>query len=410
MGSRWMREIVYEATNGNEWWRKAYSLWMRYVMDFTFQSENCGADRSYVSTEKNGTGGSFSGTSYVFTDVAGTFAFSDVGKFLIVKDNTNPRNAGIYKINQFMGTTQISIDFRAGYQEYPLASSGLSWWICGPTYQIPAIGEYVRLQSRHSTGWALEWAQGDWAYYAQCIRVAVTGDWAGKIIGMFSGSITGDSRYYNGLATAYGRQVFFAEGDYDGEWLHLWELYVDGGWTDSSSLHLLSVERFTPIEAGHSSDELLVLRGGESMAPDYFDAGDRTYNGQYARGRSWSDKLAAEITGYCFDHSLAGYGDAFARWPNREPNWRRDGKMEVFYGTPYITDENNSNGMYQILGYLGGHWTMPLMPSAQEANLDHLVSNRCIHRMVPMNMDGYGDKLLLVDGIIIPWCNWAIRG
>jgi len=418
MSSRWMREIVYDINNSGsvDWWRKAIPLWIRYVMNYSLQVENCGAGRSYVSTEKNDTDGVFSGSDYLFTTTVHKFASSDVGKYLIVRCDSAPKNGGIYLITKFITDQQIQIDFRAGYQEYPDSATGALWWICGPTYQIPAIGEYVRLQSRHSTGWALEWTHGDWAYYGQAVRVAPNGNWSDKIIGTFYGAWpTGDSRDYTGFWTAYsggaGRWTFWAEGDFENcEWLRIWDQALEQGSQLPGMIHAISIERVSPVESGHSDDELIVLRGGAIVnTGEQRDTGDRNYDSVRARGRTWSVLLNGEVTGYVSDYSYSGFVNGFAM-SIKEPNWRRDGKLEAFVGSPYLADENNAAGAYQLLGFLKGHWTIPNLPTNQFGGSWNHNYGRDTHRMVPMNMNGDKDLLMLCDGFCIAWCGLSVRG
>jgi len=424
MSSRWLREITTDsnAAVNNRWWRKAYSLWLYHIMDFSLQMESVGGGRSWVSTEKTGTNGSFSGSSEVLTDAtASSFADTDVGKYLIVKDNANPATGGVYKIIRYISATQIMIDFRAGYGEFPAANSGLSWWICGGGFEVPLAGDYARFQSRHTTGWAVELYYGGWPYYSLRFRVAPNGDWGDKIIGVYSDP----DRYSIGIPTSFldgvwsGRVTHWAEGDYTNcEWVTFWrqELEVQIGQPTPQcwgGIRMVRVARITPIDTGHIDDELIVLGGAgmESVGADR-DVGDRWYNSSYSRGRTYSRLAAGEVDGYLFDYSLSNYTYAFARDQRRQVNWRRGGKIEAFYGTPYIIDENNYYGRYQIFGYVKGHWTIPIIPNRDpnmSSNMEHGDQGRRIRRMVPMNMGG-GDRnvLQITDGFLVPWCGLSI--
>jgi hypothetical protein len=411
MSSRWLREFPYSTYSTDQsFYPKLYALFLRYVMDYTLQTESVAGGKSFVSTDKSGTGGSFAGGNYVFTISSGLFDSSDVGKYLIVRDNTNPVNAGIYKINWYSDTNNITIDYKAGYGEFPVASTSLTWRICGSTYQVPSTAsDYVRLQSRHTTGWAIELSLTTSLWMR--VRVATAGEWVVKTIGNFTGldqaqDTIGLRKQSGGLYVSY-----YAEGDYDGEWLHMWMQYRGDTSLDDTGgpIQLVSIERVTPIEAGVTDPELLVLYGPSLRVTNVNDGGGRWYSSDYAHGQAWIDNIQSEGNGFMFDYSSSLSSTAFTRWNNREVNWRRDGRLEAFHGTPFILDENNAYGYYRLLGYMKGHWTVPFMAMSYSKDLDY-VAYRKIHRMVTMNMSGTRDKLLILDGIVVPWCNLTIRG
>jgi len=126
MASKWLRGIMIDSGNATYWtnyWKKAYALWLNKIMEFSVVEDSCGGGNSWFSTEKNGSNGSFSGSSFTFTEnTTAPFALSDVDKFIVINDNTNYINAGIYRVVQYISTTQVVIDYQAGFDEYPLAS------------------------------------------------------------------------------------------------------------------------------------------------------------------------------------------------------------------------------------------------------------------------------------------------
>lgn len=415
MSSRWLRELAFTATDSDlSFFVKAYALFVRYVLNYTFQYEAASGGASFVSTEKNGTGGSFSGTDYVFTISSGSFASTDLGKWLVVVDNSNPVNAGLYKIIGYTDTNNITIDFRAGYAEYPTASTGITWRVCGSTYQVPVgADDYVRLQSPHASGWAVELrVSGGTTAGSLRLRAATYGNWTYKTLGNMTGY---DGNIYGfGLRKPWGSLnfTFYAEGDYDGNWLHLWSQTKDDISDDqySGPIRMVSIETVDPIEAGVPAEELILLRGTRVDIPFSYDGGGRWYDGEYGRGQSWVNNVNDEVKGYLFDYSSSTYDSSFYRWSGREVNWRRDGKLEARYGSPYVIDENNARGGYRLLGYVQGHWSVPLMSAAYNQNIDNGTTYRKIHRMVAMNMSGTRDKLLLHDGIVVPWCGLMVKG
>jgi hypothetical protein len=417
MASKWLRDIVFDTSISSTgiFWKKAYALWLRYIMDFSFISESVGVGKSWVSTEKNGTGGVFSGSNYEFVDLAGTFDTSDKYKYIVINDNTNYVNAGIYRIRTVVSTTKIIIDYRAGYGQYPLAATGLSWWICGPTYQTPSVDdEYVRLGSNHTDGWALELRHFNGAGRLN-VRVAPGGDW-GKVLGTEGGY----SYYYPGLeSSTEGRCVFtyWAEGDYDShDWIHLFQcrpIYQD---TPRSTMNLVSIEHITPVESTLAPYELITLRNA-LQAYGNRDCGGRQYESLRSLGWVWSDLAGGVVRLRLLDYTYSGRNNNFCvsagHINGREDNLRRDERREAMRGSYAIIDENNTTGNYQILGVVNGHWTVPVYPRAPISLYgygDFGEGDRAAHKLMMLNMDSDGDLLLLVDDIAIPWCGLAIKG
>lgn len=432
MASRWLREMCSDTdgipnTNWN-WWMKAVTLWLYRVMEFSLQSESCGSGKSWVSHEKTGVNGAFSGASFGFTDaIAASFVSSDRGKYIVIRDNANPKNGGVYRICQVSSATSIIIDFRAGTLEYPDVAAGLSWWICGPTYQTPQTnGDYVRLQSRHTSGWAVELTlENDNRYLT--FRVATSGNWAaGPIIGNFPG-LTPQPLVRTGMcggtASTYLRMQYFAEGDYTNcAWLHFMQINSEAGATqrNSNATGLVEIAMVSPIEAGLPVDDLIILKGGSWNGQFmYADLGTRYYDQNYpagamgiGRGVTWNTSAGREEWGWSVDYSYSTYLTAFGRSHNKEPNRRRGNKLEAFWGEPYVIDPRNAKGQYRFLGFIQGHWMIPMLATGynNQLSLESSGSNRANHKMAPVNMGGDRNRLVVVDGIVIPWCGLSIIG
>jgi hypothetical protein len=441
--------MVSEGGNGTTlagtlWFAKAIALWLYRVMDFTLQADVCSASKSFTSTERSGTGGVFSGTNFEFSGPSSSFLASDKDKYLIVKDNANPRNGGVYRIRKYISDTVIEIDYRAGTLEFPLASTGMSWWICGANYQLPQYyGDYVRLQSRHSTGWAIElkWdiynpTGYSWEMNLLLFRVATNGNWAGPIIGNFTAGVAGGLgalpvQYTTGWKTPKSgssagawRALFYCEGDYDNcEWLHFMMVIPDTGTPTAESYctHMIEVARVAPVEAGLPDDDLIMLKGGGCTATFmYVDNGTRTLDVNYSipgnhlvgRAVTWNTEAQREDYSWCIDHSYAGYLASFGRTINREANRRRGDRLEAVRGSLYVVDPNNHYGYFRILGYNMGHWIVPMLASncSYSYSLDMGSANRQVHRMTPVNMSGDRDVLIVQSEIAIPWCGLSIIG
>jgi len=382
---------------------KATAIFLQNVMGYTFQSTNCGAGRSWVSTEKNGTNGSFGGSDWIFTESSSEpFSTSDADKYLVVRDDTNPRNGGIYRIRRYISSTQVEIDFKSDfYYEWPTASTGISWWVVARTYELPsAHGDQVRLQSRHSTGWAVELNYHS-TYNAVWVRVAVTGDWGGKVITSGSPSL---GYGFTTTSSSCGA-IWNAEGDYDGEWLHLWLKQVDYNTSFDESVGGvcggIMISRIDPIESGHSSDELLVVCGNTNagfltawLQNGFNRSTDDRSSGHVA---AWSDNLNSVLDGYMLESTAAGWGNGFSHNYYRQPNRRIGNKIELVQGTIVILDPNNVKASYQILGRIKGHYTSRAFCSGL---------GRCGtigYRHLPLTKDSSKDLLMIQDGWIIAW-------
>lgn len=362
MSSRWLREIGYDyyVCGTSRFWQKCVALWLRYVMDFSLQADVCASGKSWVSTEKTGTHGSFDGSSFNFVETVSTpFASSDRGKVLVVNDPVNPENCGIYVITAVNSTSSVLIDFRAGTLEYPTVAPGnnITWYVCGGSYQCPSTNnDYCRLQSRHSTGWAVELTSRD-GYYTEGLtfKIATTGSWSGPVIG---------NLYNPGVQSSHGgggvvRMNHWMEGDYDNcEWVHFIQHVSNGFGTGyqavGNQIQMISIERVTPIESGLPDADLLVLKGALWNIGIGKDYGNRDYL-DWSRGLSWCTDKGSEAVGYSVDYSYSGYASSFARQYRREQNMRRGNLLEAFYGEPYIIDPTNVANYYRYLGYLKGH-------------------------------------------------------
>ena len=401
MSSRWLRDYpVLDGWYGNTFhWIKAFTQFLHKVLGFTIQSTTCPAGRSFTSTEKSGMGGSFGGSDWIFTGSG--FDQSDAGKIIVLEDNTNPRNAGVYVIRRYISATQIEIDFQADqYQgEFPSAGSGINWWIYSKTYELPGNGDQIRLQSRHTTGWALEINFTTGGYTARSyIRVATSGDWTnGPILNR------GTALYFypcqgNEQVEA---SVINAEADYDGEWLNVFTRAVGNASTyynEKWSMGGFVIARIDELEPGHSDDEKLVV----CCALDYtysdysfWRSIDTTY--RIGQVTAWSDLLHGVIYGAMVETTAGGYGYGFTKYVYREVNRRIGNKHLIIPGTLVILDYNNTSGIYQILGRIKGHYTTKAFVGGLGRNGD------LFRAMLPMTRNSYKDLLMINDGWVINW-------
>lgn len=412
MASKWLRGVVYDTSSTNYstiFYRKIYALWLEKVLGFAFMSESVGGGRSWRSTEKNGTNGVFSGTNFEFVDAtAASFASSDVDKFIVINDDAHYINAGVYRIVQYISSSKIVIDYAAGTDEYPISSTGLSWWIFGPNYQLPISSDSIILKSPHTDEWQIKLV-AESTYNKTHVYIAPNGDWLTK-------QVPSATTYIGLGGYVYDRTIisYWAEGDVDGEWLHMWGMnctyYVS---------YLTSIEHVTPVEGAHSSDELIFVKASKwpGSESSYIgrNSGGRIYDSNLGSLYTWSDKLNRPIQGYYIDYSYNGlannYFESRPTWYGHENNSRRNNKREMLLGSYVCLDEQNADGGYEILGIANGHWSVPGIFDKAYGSTATYVQNGYGNRrsMVLLTKDSPGDLLYFNEDIAVPWCNLSIR-
>jgi len=422
MASRWLRFLHRGSVTTQYCYKKIVALFLAKCMDFTVQAD-VATGGSWVSTEKNGSTGAFSGSDWNFTDSSAPFTKSDYGKYLIVKDNTNPANAGIYYIRKFNSTTSIEIDFFTAPDEFPASSTGLSWWIVGKDYQLPSDPtDYCRLKSRHSTQWAIELTGLSAHTGSLIINVSVDGTWetSGRILGTDAGA--GDEGPGLDVSTGFGDDcVIIVEGDYDGEWLHL----IDHTIADGSS-HLLArpcgvlIARLdNVIEAGKTDHEKIVLAGGNTAGGINY----RWWQSSYASDdlgycRYWHEDTSQQKIGYMITLSYFGsaqcyvidnlpwYSEATPEF-NRRIGTPEIAKMPLYDGTYVLADPHNNDNLYHFLGRLKGHYRTTRFPN-DPTQLS--ASGPPYRYMTPLNLNGTRDTLIVADGFVINWNGYTNGG
>lgn len=391
--SIWMREVYIPELDNRAGIRTSMKLlayFLRYCCGFTNCTESVSVGgQHFWSHEKTGAGtGSFSGTDFVFSATGAPFASTDRDKWLVVQDSTNRRNAGVYRIKGYTDSGNIIIDFRSAPNEYPTASTGLSWWILGSSFELPSTqGDYFRCQSPHSTGWAVQmtyinWYGGMGGVCINRITVAVDGNWAG-------GKILSYVDY--GFAAYTNHDLFWgAEVDEAGEYANLFCYSMASNGADTNYFSGAIISRVTPLDIGHSDAELLALCG----ATDPYAAGGRFYRNYDANMlghcRVWSDLNNAQINAYMTEYTYAGHAAGFTGWTLQDPNQRLGGLNEVMSGTPIICDPDNSANAYQFYGWLKGHWT-----ARGSFPIKTLMSTNGTLK----------DRYHIMDGIVIAWPN-----
>jgi hypothetical protein len=330
------------------------------------------ADVSFVLT--NMTGGL---DGWVLTDsVYGAFTTGNVGATVCVVDPTSAVNNGVYRVRRFISSTKIELDFAADLDngEAFVAASGLTWYIWGTAYDIPATnGDLCRLASPHSSGWAIEFSRINWGGQESDsgVRIATDGNWGGS-------RILGTKHLATQYATSHIKVTLCVEVDLDGDYLNMWYTWNSGAPGTGNIESILAgvlVSTLETIEPDRATYEKTALFGMSTYL-----VVDRT---QFARfNDSYFDRVLGcgfiidEASGvpvqrYCFlvDPSYLGSTDGFVSWTNREANSRLASrtasqllpwdvpKNDVWEGSLVIQDFNDESnvGSYEFIGWAKGH-------------------------------------------------------
>lgn len=413
MASRWFRWYNF-TTYSSYLFQKAIALFLNKCMDFTVQA-NVSTNGDWFSTEKNGTTGAFGGSDWNFTDSSAPFVSSDRDKFIVIKDNTNPKNAGVYRIRRFNSSTSVEIDFLTCTDEFPAASTGLSWWIFAGDYQLPDDyqDDYCRLKSRHTTEWAIQlqsWQNSNWLTAA----VSVDGTWetSGRILGS-----TETLRPRIEVGVGLGRDyVLFMEGDYDGGWLTAWGRKLTEGWTYNQGMPFAGwmIARLDNIvESGKTEYEKIVLTGGNLAIPAFESNYDTSSIGKC---RYWFEETSEEKEAYMIDASYFGYVACFVKNApmfqdgqipemNKRIGSPTKGKLPLTKGTYVLADPNNTDNLYHMLGRMKGHWRMNIFRPDPASG-----SNAASRTMTPVDLNGTRDLMIIADGFVINWNGYTNGG
>lgn len=404
MASHWMREVKFTEVSGGSIRDNAAKfiyLFLRYVLGYTHVSESAASGRSFQTYEKTGTAGSFTGSSFRFTDsTASSFVVGDVNKWILIADMTNPENSGWYQIVAYVDADNVDINFKTGITEYPTLSSGLTWYVMAEDYDIPITNDdYWRLRTPHVDGWEVEcrffdfYVSGDYRVFQ--VRVSLDQDWtsSGKILGPAAGC------WGIKTNTALGSTIQYVEGDTDGSYVH----FINLASASSFMGEMCSIVPVTPIEdtPAHAAEEKIALMGAiEGAGANYngFATVENVItrrNAAYAASTSdgyhwgnlavWRNSGARQCLGGLIFMSWNSVQYSFTGLPARQLNSRRGGS-DTLLGSPAVIDYQNEHNHYEITT-VGGHQTV-------RANLPG---------MQVIDQSGTKNKIHVSGGILLPW-------
>lgn len=264
----------------------------------------------WYSYEKTGNAGVLTSTTKTFSDASAPFVVGDTGKWLLVA-STNPKNAGIYKVT-FVSATDITLDFRSGATEFPVAEVGLTWYLLSDNYQVPvANNSYCQLSSPGVPSWGIEFKMNSIDGHRWDIKVAPdSSDWTRLLGPIYTGAaISTTNWFYAYVDTA---------GDALSVMLHQ---------ATNSRYNGFMVSRTVPFETRDNIEQTVLMGNIGSVVADY-DNGNfaRTYDTKHVgHGYIWDARIDAQLDIYMIAESYAGWASGFSAWAARERNGRRSG-------------------------------------------------------------------------------------
>jgi hypothetical protein len=384
MSDMWLREISTTSTGTNTgipFGIKALAMFLRFAIGYTNPTQSAGSD-DFWSYEKTGSNGSINltGSDKDFQDsTASSFEATDVGKWILTVDSTNPENTGLYEITARASATNITIDFRSGAAEYPTQNLGanLTWYLLADDYEVPETDEnYFRLQTPHSNGWEIQVQYSDpGSDNGLEISLAADGDWGGSKLlqTVYTGVDDNDTCWFYTSADTEGNFINFA--------FHNSTNSQFGGFIVSNVL-LYDVDR--------SSDESVALMGNTSSVIGTW-ASTTTYERvndgtNVARGLIWDEIRQSAVACYMMSITYKDDVNGLTRWTSGEAN-SRTGNWDFIDGQPIAIDPDNSDGFFEIVGSLQGMYLCSSQIGVLTATDD----------------DGTKDKFHINNGIAISW-------
>ncbi len=156
MARRWLRGPMTESSGAQflRWCRGAIVLlyfYFRYLLDFQYLDQAVSGAFVFDGCEDaSGTDGVLVDVSQRFFSASAVFTAGDVNKFLVILDNINEVNCGIYKITNYVDANNVDIDFYS--PDNPIAATGLSWWLVDSSAPSSLVGgDTVVFRANHPT-------------------------------------------------------------------------------------------------------------------------------------------------------------------------------------------------------------------------------------------------------------------
>lgn len=389
MATHWLREIRLTASSarrGSAFYSKMLCWWLYNILGYTNFSQSVTSGSYDPSGAATGTNGALSNANFNLVDSTyASFAPGDVGKWVLIKDLTNPLNSGWYKITAYVDANTVTIDFRSGATEYPTTASGLSWWLLAEDANTPITdADYWRLRTPHADGWEIEYYL--YPNYGIRARMSLNADWTGtgKILER-PGDGTSGYKWDGHSNLASGNDIFwYAEGTTEGSRLNTWNFDTNA----TSGVNALSVAKLTPYETSpaHSAAELWVLVGIGSA----HNSGAEQFVRGISATANWNGFVWREAdysVNRCYVLEWAADGTGNTQFYKMTENNARTGKIDLKPGVQFVIDYGNTENKYEVLGTL---------PAFSECR-DNLA------KMQTIDDAGTKDQIQIHAGFAAPW-------
>lgn len=384
MATHWLREVSFQNGSpraGISFQSKLLCWWMYNILGYTNFAQSVSSGSYDPTGAATGTNGALSNANFNLVDSTyGAFAAGDVGKWVLIKDLTNPSNSGWYLITAFVDANTVTIDFRSGASEYPTTASSLSWWMIAEDANLPdTVGDYWRLRTPHTDAWEIEFELE--SNYLR-VRVSLNADWTGS--GKILQTATPTYKVYGYSGNTDASQFFhYAEGNTEGSRLNIWWFSTYNPAGNGS----ISVAKIVPFESGHAATELWMLAGpttvGSWNAQNITRGGNDTTNWN---GLVWRERDASVNFCQPLEWSHADYANGFTQWGSNEIN-ARTSKNDLKPGTTFIVDKLNADDKYEVMGEY---------PAFEECRNN-------FNALQTIDDAGTKDKIMVHDGFVAPW-------
>jgi len=403
------------------------------VQDLEFVATTSGAAQVTITTYRYGTRGNQTQTEtvtnvgfvlanttggldgWVLTDSTyASFGINDVGKVLLTVDAANVNNNGVWMILRCISANAVELDFYADPNngEAFVSASGLTWYMWEATSVPQTNGDIGRLDSQHSTGWAIEIERHATVANAM-FRVAVDGDWAGsKILGQKGLGFLSAGDPDGGIISA--------EVETSGLYLNLWTSEIADASVNNSIPNGLIITNLTTVEAGKLDIEKVCLLGVATISPIAKDM-VRFGTDVLGRGQLWNEVIGEVVVTALVEPSYYNSADGFTDLINREGNSRLatrtasgllpwdvapsevfSSSSEVFSSSLVIQDYDNASptGLYEIVGWTQGHLVSRRFEHFDDAAPDATDPRR---RNILLTQTNPGDKIHPWGGFVFGW-------
>jgi hypothetical protein len=343
-----------------------------------------------------------SGSDFNFRDNTNSpFLVGHVGWWILLKDPTNPKNSGWYRISAYVDASNVTIDYRSGATEYPIqnTSNNMSYWMMAEDNETPdTLTDEWQLRTPHADGWEIKFElhANHYLWVTVALDTFVVGNkvLTTQNLAVPPGALMKNLGDSGGLTPS---DVYrYAVGADDGSSFTLWWHHQTG-----TAANALAIAKLTPWETSpaHTAAELWVLSGNESVPS--------SNSGSFYRGTV--NPVSGAHTGLVWREWDASVVRAYLM------EWSSLNSNEGLILNSLTTSENNARtGKIDLKP--NDHWaTVPAtLPGTETAPYKYEflgTTNQwegCRYNLTKMQtIDDAGtkDKCHIYQGFVVPWPN-----